>query len=105
MGKKVIKLTESELREVVRMAAEAALNEIDGKTLARVPNAATTAMDNIQKGVYNKTIKSTLRNKTVSNDDEIIRADEMLPRAIQSFLSPYKDINASKSHSILSISV
>lgn len=91
MGKKVIRLTESELREVVRRAAEAALKEIDGKTLARVPNAATTAMDNIQNGVYDKTIKSTFRNKTVSNDDEIIRADNLLPRAIQSFLSPYKD--------------
>ena len=91
MGKKVIRLKESELREMVHKAAAAALKEIDGKTLSRVPNAAITAMDSIQNGVYDKTIKSTLRNKTISNDDEIIRADEMLPRAIQSFLSSYKD--------------
>ena len=56
-----------------------------------MPNAATTAIDNIQNGVFNKTISSTFRNKTVSNDDEINRADGMLPRAFQSFLAPYKD--------------
>ena len=91
MGKKIIRLTESELKEIVQNAVKTALNEIDGKTLARVPNAATTAMDNIQNRIFNKTIKSTFRNKIVSNDDEIIRADSMLPRAFQSFLTPYKD--------------
>lgn len=60
------------------------------KYMVKVPNAAT-AMDNIQNGIFDKTIKSTFRNKTVSNDDEIIRADSMLPRAFQSFLAPYKD--------------
>lgn len=91
MSKKVVRLTESQLKEIIRGAVDMALNEIDGKTLSRVPNAATTAMDHIQKGISNKTIKSTLRNKTVSNDSEIIRANEMMPRAIQSFLAPYKN--------------
>lgn len=93
MSKKVVRLTESQLNEIIRSAVDIALNEIDGKTLSRVPNAATTAMDNIQKGISHKTIKSTLRNKTVSNDSEIIRANEMMPRAIQSFLAPYKNAN------------
>ena len=91
MGKKVIRLTESEFKDIVHNSVKSALCEIDGKTLARVPNAATTAMDNIQNGIFNKTIKSTFRNKTISNDDEIIRADGMLPKAFQSFLVPYKD--------------
>ena len=93
MSKNVIRLTESQLNEIIRSAVNMALNEIDGKTLSRVPNAATTAMDNIQKRIPNKTIKSTLRNKTVSNDSEIIRANEMMPSAIQSFLAPYKNFN------------
>lgn len=75
MGKKVIRLTESQLSEIIRSAADMALNEIDGKTPSRVPNAATTAMDDIQRGISNK----------------IVRADEMTPRAIQSFLAPYKN--------------
>ena len=91
MSKKVVRLTESQLSEIIRGAVDMALNEIDGKTLSRVPNAATAAVDDIQKGIPNKTIKSTLRNKTISNDSEIVRADEMTPRAIQSFLSPYKN--------------
>ena len=91
MGKKVLRLTESELKEMVHKAVCAALNEIDGKTLARVPNAATRAVDNIQNGIYDKTVTSTLRNKTISNDDEIIRANDLFPRAIQSMLKPYKN--------------
>ena len=91
MSKNVIRLTESQLKEIIRGAVDMALNEIDGKTLSRVPNATTAAADNIQKGISHKTIKSKLRNMTVSNDDEIIRADEMMPRAIQSFLAPYKN--------------
>lgn len=91
MSKKVVRLTESQLKEIIRGAVDMALNEIDGKTLSRDPNAATTAMDDIQKGISDKNIKSALRNKTISNDSEIVRTDEMMPRAIQSFLAPYKN--------------
>ena len=71
MGKNVIRLTESQLNEIIRSAADMALNEIDGK-ISGAPAAATTAMDDILQGISNK----------------IVRADEMMPRAFHSFLVP-----------------
>jgi len=87
--KQVHRLTESQFMEIIENAVRTALNEIDGKTLSRVPNAAINAVNNIQSGVYSKKISSKLRGRTIDYDKHIERANNLYPKAIQSFLAPY----------------
>lgn len=89
MAKKVIRLTESELNRIIEKTINEALTEIGGKTLSVIPNVAIDAIDNIQNGNYSKTINPF---KTVSYDSQITKADTLFPKAIQSFLEPYKNI-------------
>lgn len=88
--KKVKILTESELKYLIHEAVTEALNEIDGKTLSRIPNTTIDAKNNIQAGRYTKTVTTPSKSKTISYDDQILRADSLYPKAIQSFLDPYK---------------
>lgn len=88
--KNVITLSESDFRRILQEAITAALNEIDGKTLSRIPNTTVDAKNNIQSGRYTKTVVTPSKRKVVSYDNQILRADSLYPRAIQSFLAPYK---------------
>ena len=65
------------------------INEIDGKTLSCVANVSIDAMNNIQSG---QEIKKINKEKSVTYDSQITKADELYPRAVQSFLNPYKDL-------------
>ncbi len=73
-------LTKDELRELV---AEATINEIDGKTYARVHNATIKA----QKDVLNNVAVSPQGRQ---NMDVIVRGIDLDPRAADSLISPYK---------------
>lgn len=93
MAKKVIRLTESELYELIVKATNQILVEIDGKTLSRVSNSAINSMNNIQNGV-NRTFYGTQRGlKMIDHNKNIEKADVLTPQAIQSFLTPYKSVN------------
>ena len=90
MSKKVIKLTEEELGKVIKQSVNEALQEIKGRTLARVSNSAINSMDNIQRGV-NRTFYGTKAGiKMIDHFKNVDKADNLIPKATQSFLSPYK---------------
>ena len=86
MAKKIIRLTERELNNVIKKVVNEALQEIGGKTLSIVPNVSIDAVDNIQRGNTDKVINP---NKTVSYDSQIVKANKLYPKAVQSFLAPY----------------
>ena len=54
MGKKVVRLTESELAKVIMEATIQSLNEMDGATYARIYNATHHAKDEIQAKRFQK---------------------------------------------------
>ena len=88
--KKVIKLTESELREMIYEAVIPVLNEIDAATHARVHKATSMAKSDNQSGKY---IHHVNPQKQETNDEIIGHGIELEPRAADSLISPYKDIH------------
>ena len=74
MAKKVIKLTESELNQLIKEATSKVLNEMDAATYSRIHNASHRAMQDIQNGNFQRSVNAT---KVVDNDDIISRADSM----------------------------
>ena len=89
MSKKVIRLTESELKEMVYEAVIPVLNEIDAATYSRVHRATNKARWDNQNGVF---IHQVNPNKQETNDDIIAHGIDLEPRAADSMISPYKDI-------------
>lgn len=84
MAKKVIKLTEEELDNAIKQSVNEALQEIKGRTLARMSNSAINSTGNIQRGVNRTFYGAKAGIKNVDKDDNLI------PKATQSFLSQYK---------------
>jgi hypothetical protein len=89
MGKRVIKLTECELRQMIYEAVLPVLNEIDADTYSRVHKATNRAKSDNQKGNYIRQINAT---KQKTNDDIIAQGIDLEPRAADSMITPYKDI-------------
>lgn len=88
MGKKVIRLTESELKDMIYEAVMPVLNEIDAATYARVHKATKKAKLDNQEGKF---IHQVNPNKHETNDDIIAHGIELEPRAADSMISPYKN--------------
>ena len=95
MKKIIIKLTESELSEMIKKATTESLNEMDGATYARMYKASHRAKENNQNGVYNTKYmingqrKVNPHEKVVSNDDVINRANKMESGVQQHWLNNY----------------
>ena len=89
MGKRVIRLTESELKEMIYEAVIPVLNEIDAATYARVHRATNQAKLDNQNGKF---IHQVNPNKQETNDDIIAHGIDLEPRAADSMISPYKNI-------------
>ena len=83
MGKKVVRLTETELRNLIEEATINVLNEIDGKTYSRIHNATMQA----QRDLVNNIPQSPQGR---SNIDVIQRGIKLDPRAADSLITPYK---------------
>ena len=73
MGKKIITLTESELKEMIYNAVLPILNEIGAKTYAIVHQATNRAKQNNQQGNYIHQINAT---KQKTNDDIISKLND-----------------------------
>ena len=97
MGKRVIRLTESELKEMIYEAVIPVLNEIDAATYARVHRATNQAKLDNQNGKF---IHQVNPNKQETNDDIIAHGIDLGPRAADSMISPYKNIRFQKEVSI-----
>ncbi len=95
MAKKVIKITEGELAEMIKDITLKSLNEMDGATYARIYNASHRAKQDNQKGILSKTYtirninNGTTRTKAVNNDDIMARARSMQTTAQQHWLKDY----------------
>ena len=89
MGKKIITLTESELKEMIYNAVLPMLNEIGAKTYATVHQATNRAKQNNQQGNYIHQINAT---KQKTNDDIIAQGIVLEPQAADSMINPYKNI-------------
>ena len=74
MAKKIIRLTESELNQIIKEATAKIMNEMDAATYSRIHNASHRAMQDIQNGNYERTING---RDFVDNDEIISRADSM----------------------------
>lgn len=85
----MIRLSESELREMIYEAVIPVLNEIDAATYARVHRATNQAKLDNQNGKF---IHHVNPNKQETNDDIIAHGIDLEPRAADSMISPYKDI-------------
>lgn len=88
MGKKVIRLTEAELKQMIYEAVIPVLNEIDAATYARVHKATNQARLDNQNGIYTHQVNPT---KQETNDDIIAHGIDLEPRAADSLISPYKE--------------
>ena len=103
MSKKIIKLTESELSNLIREAVYNTINEMDGVTYARINNASQRAKNDIQNGIYQVPKTTTIKHKKdgtlrkrpitkttmIDNDDTIKRATKMQPEVQQHWLKDY----------------
>lgn len=89
MSKKIIKLTENELKQIIYEAVMPMLNEIDAETYAKVHNVTNKAKLNNQQGNYIHTVNAT---KQESNDDIIAHGIDLEPRAADSMITPFKNI-------------
>ena len=87
MNKRIISLTENDLKEMIKRC----LNEIGGKTLASIDNSAIKSVNNIQNHVDRTFYGTRAGLKIVDHNDNVIKADTLKPKAIQSFLNPYKN--------------
>ena len=88
MTKKVIRLTESELIEHIRNVVKEAMNEMDGKTHARVSNAVKRAKELNQQNIFTTPVKNR-PNDPIVHDDVIARGKDTEQKANQALLSPF----------------
>jgi hypothetical protein len=86
MAKKVIRLTEGELKQLIKEATVRVMNEMDAATYSRIHNASHRAMQDIQNGNYERSING---KQFVDNDEIISTADELEPRAQEHWLKDY----------------
>lgn len=86
MAKKIIRLTESELNQIIKEATAKALNEMDAATYSCIHNASHRAMQDIQNGNYERSVNG---KKKVDNDEIISKVDELEPRAQTHWLKDY----------------
>ena len=89
MEKKIVKLTEGELRNIIAESVLQVMNEIDAKTYSHVHNATAHAKSENQNGYYIHTINPT---KSETNDSIIAHGIELEPHAADSMISPYKNV-------------
>lgn len=88
MAKKIIRLTESELIEHIRQVVNEAMNEMDGKTHARVSNAVKRAKELNQQNILTTTVKNRPNNPIV-HDDVIAKGKGTEQRANAALLNPF----------------
>lgn len=86
MAKKVIRLTESKLNQIIKEATAKVMNEMDAATYSRIHNASHRAMQDIQNGNYDRLVNG---KKKINNDEIINKADELEPRAQAHWLKDY----------------
>ena len=86
MAKKVIRLTEDELKQLIKEATARVMNEMDAPTYSRIHNTSYRAMQDIQNGNYERAVND---KKKVDNDEIISKADELEPRAQAHWLKDY----------------
>ena len=86
MAKKTIRLTEVELKQLIKEATARVMNEMDASTYSRIHNASHRAMQDIQNGNYERSVNG---KKIADNDDIISKADELEPRAQAHWLKDY----------------
>ena len=86
MGKKIKRLTESELNQIIKEATAKIVNEMDAATYSRIHNASHRAMQDIQSGNYERSVNG---KKKVNNDEIISKADELESRAQAHWLKDY----------------
>lgn len=89
MAKKIIRLTESELKQMIYESVIPLLNEIDAASYARVHNFTNRARINNQQGNY---IHQVSPNKQETNDSIIAHGIDLEPRAADSMIQPYKNV-------------
>ena len=68
MAKRIVRLTESELIEHIRNVVTEAMNEMDGKTHARVSNAVKRAKELNQQNIFTTLVKNRLNNPIIHDD-------------------------------------
>ena len=73
MNKKVIRLTEEELHNLVKQIIDQSLNGIDEKTHANVSDATTMATNQLQNGMRQKNTTSKASGNKHIIDKMIIR--------------------------------
>lgn len=86
MANKVIRLTEDELKELIKESVNGVLQEIDGTTYAKVNNATMKAQQRRLNGIPNNTASQNRK----TNLDMINQGISLDPRAADSFITPYK---------------
>ena len=88
MAKRIVRLTESELIEHIRNVVTEAMNEMDGKTHARVSNAVKRAKELNQQNIVTTLVKNRPNNPIV-HDHIIARGKGREQRANQALISPF----------------
>lgn len=91
MTKKIIRLTEAELIEHIRKVVKEAMNEMDGKTHARVSNAVKRAKELNQQGIFTTIVKNRPNNPIV-HDNVIAKGKGTEQRANKALLSPFSNL-------------
>ena len=86
MAKKVIRLTEEDLHNLITEATNSVLSEMEAPIYSRIYNAAHRAMQDIQNGNVKRTVNG---KKFVDNDDIISRADSLEPTAQSHWLKDF----------------
>ena len=86
MAKQVIKLTESELNNLIKIATSKVVNEKDAATYSRTHNASHKAMQDIQDGNDQRAMNGI---EMVDNNDIISRADNMESEVQSHWLREY----------------
>ena len=86
MAKKVIRLTEDELKQLIKEATARVMNEMDAATYSRIYNASHRAVQDTQNGNYERSVNG---KKIVDNDDIISRADSLEADAQAHWLKDY----------------
>ena len=86
MGKKVVRLTESELNLIIKEATAKIMNEMDAATYSRIHDASYRDLQDIQNG---NDERSANCNKKVDNDEIINKAEELGPRVQAHWLKDY----------------
>ncbi|MCQ2609140.1 MAG: hypothetical protein MJ197_10700 [Bacteroidales bacterium] len=88
MGNRIVNLTEQQFKEIIHNAVLGVMNEMDGKTYARVANVSNNAKLDNQNGNYIHTINNT---KSITNDDYIAKAILLEPKVRQHLIREFVD--------------